>query len=250
MTNSPNCVGLIPSRLASERLPGKALALIEGIPVVIHAAKRAQLSKSLTDVFVCSDSVEIESACHHYNVKHILTSNHFQNGAERISSVAPNIDAEYFIDIQGDEPLVNPGHIDTVAEALVSLESKPDIIIPTLPVHYTAPDTIVRVQVTVSGRVMTLSRGRLPHAYKQVPSMVYKHLSVIGFRRKALLDYAALEPTPNECSENIELLRALENDFRIYSIHLQGDSFSVDVHDDLNRARVAMKSDLILKQYQ
>ena len=242
-------IGLIPSRLGSKRLPGKALADISGMPVVIHVAKRALLSKCLDEVIVCTDSLEIASKCEEFSVKVVLTSDHFRNGTERIASIIDNIDFEYAIDIQGDEPLVNPEHINCVADNISRNIKGEDILIPTLEVPFSSPETIVRVQSSLSGRIMTLTRATIPHRYSVPITTIQKHLSVIGFTKKALKKYRELEPTPNELSEDIELLRALENDMKLYSLPVEGNSFSVDVQDDLLKARVAMKTDKFFGNY-
>ena len=247
--NMRNVIGLIPSRLGSKRLPGKALAKIADIPVIVHVAKRAELSKSLEKVIVCTDSEEIANTCTKYNIESTLTSSNFRNGTERIASVIENYDYEYVLDIQGDEPLVNPDHIDIVAESISKNLKKEDIIIPTLEVPYSVPETIVRVQTSLSGRIMTLTRANLPHRYSVPIPTVQKHLSVIGFKKNALLKYSQLEQTPNEQSEDIELLRALENDMSLYALPLEGNSFSIDVQDDLLKARVAMKTDKFIGKY-
>ena len=242
-------IGLIPSRLGSKRLPGKALADISGIPVVIHVAKRALLSKSLSKVIVCTDSDEIYTKCKSYNIDAIITGTDYRNGTERIASVAEDQEFDFAIDIQGDEPLVDPDHIDIIAENLSKNDKNIDILIPTLDVPFSVPETIVRVQSSLSGRVMTLSRANIPHRYSLPISTIQKHLSVIGFTKYALKKYRGLEPTMNEQSEDIELLRAIENDMRVYSIPIKGNSFSIDIQDDLLRARVAMKSDKYFGKY-
>ena len=154
-------------------------------------------------------------------------------------------DCNYVIDIQGDEPLVNPSHIDYVAENISKNYKNAEIIIPTLDVPYGAPETIVRVQSSLSGRIMTLTRSNIPHRYSIPVSIVQKHLSVIGFTKNALLKYDSLEPSPNEQCEDIELLRALENDMNLFALPVE-KFFSVDVQDDLLKARVAMKTDKFL----
>ena len=165
-------VGLIPSRMGSQRLPGKALALIENIPVVVHVAKRAQFAKQLESVIVCTDSVEIINACNEYEIQTIKTGEHFRNGTERIASVAKELNAELYIDIQGDEPLVDPEHIDKVATYLSKNKDKCDIVIPTLEVPYSSPDTIVRVQTSTTNRVMTLSKSMIPHRYRETTPVI------------------------------------------------------------------------------
>lgn len=242
-------IGLIPSRLGSKRLPGKALADISGLPVIVHVAKRAILSKSLSDVIVCTDSKEIAEKCNEYDISAILTNGNFRNGTERIASVAIDLDFDFAIDIQGDEPLVNPKHIDCVANSITKNIKNEEIIIPTLEVSFSSPETIVRVQSSLSNRVMTLTRATIPHRYAIPLTTINKHLSVIGFTKEALFKYSQLEPTPNEQSEDIELLRALENDMRLYSLPVEGNSFSIDVQDDLLKARVAMATDQYFGDY-
>ena len=242
-------VGLIPSRLSSVRLPGKALADIAGMPLVVHTAKRALMANSLDDVYVCTDSEKIATTCHHYGINTIMTSEDCKNGTERIAAAALSLDADFFIDIQGDEPLINPRHIDAVAECLFELSGKYDIVLPVLKVPYSAADSIVRVQVSRSNRVMTLSRANIPHIYTQNPQHIFKHLSVIGFTRESLLRYSEFDPSHNEIIESVELLRALENDMSILALPLNGDSFSVDLQDDLDRARLAMVNDQYYGKY-
>ena len=114
---------------------------------------------------------------------------------------------------------------------------------------YSLPETIVRVQSSLSGRIMTLTRAEIPHRYSTPISTIQKHLSVIGFTKEALKKYSTLDPTPNEQSEDIELLRALENDMSLYALPVEGNSFSIDVQDDLIKARVAMQSDKFFGKY-
>lgn len=242
---SISCAGLIPSRLSSTRLPGKALADIEGLPLVIHTAKRAQMSSRLTDVYVCTDNDKIAGICKEYSISVIKTSSECVNGTERIAEAAKDLHHDYFVDIQGDEPLINPGHIDTVVDVLTK-EPRPinfDIVLPVLRVPYSSRDSIVRVQFSNTHRVMTLSRANLPHIYGQTTQYTFKHLSIIGFTKSSLNLYSTLPPSEYEQIENIELLRAIENDMTIFALPLNGDSFSVDLQDDLDRARLAMRND-------
>ena len=249
MNQHPKCIGLIPSRLSSTRLPGKALADIAGMPLVVHTAKRSMMAEHLEEVFVCTDSEKIASACDEYGIKTIMTSETCINGTERIAEAVQALDAEYFVDIQGDEPLIDPKHIDAVTDCLFNLPDKYDIVLPVLKVPYSASDSIVRVQVSKSNRVMTLSRANIPHIYNHNPQHIFKHLSIVGFTRKSLLKYSNLYQTHNESVESVELLRALENDMSILALPLNGDSFSVDLQDDLDRARLAMINDAYYGKY-
>lgn len=240
---------LIPARLASKRLPGKALIEIRGLPLIIHVAKRAKLSKSVEEAYVCTDSVEIARACSTYAVPHIMTDSAFRNGTERIASIAHKFNGSYIIDVQGDEPLINPAHIDDVLNFLVNSAHSPEIVIPTLKTVYNASDSIVRVVSSRSGRVMYLTRATVPHPFAMRPQFISKHLSIIGFRPGVLERYAELETSYLEAHEDIELLRAIEHDLQVYSIELSGDSLAVDIESDLIRARVAFESDPFVSKY-
>lgn len=249
MTKGSKCIGLIPSRLSSTRLPGKALADIAGMPLVIHTAKRALMATQLDEVFVCTDSTKIASTCHDYGIKTIETSSGCINGTERIAEAAKTLEADFFVDIQGDEPLIDPNHIDEVVKCLFNIPDNYDIVLPVLKVPYSASESIVRVQISRSKRVMTLSRSNIPHVYNHNPQHIFKHLSIVGFTQHSLDRYSNLNQSHNEAVESVELLRALENDMSILALPLNGDSFSVDLQDDLDRARLAMINDEYYGKY-
>ena len=244
-----NIVCLIPSRLSSRRLPGKALLEIRGIPLIVHVAKRAMLSSAINETFVCTDSIEISEACTKYNIPFYLTDSHYRNGTERIASVSHHFPDSYIVDVQGDEPLLNPNHIDSVVDFLISSPLSPDIVIPTLKTPFNSSDSVVRVLTSQAGRVMYLTRSNVPYPFAKRPQFSHKHLSIIGFKPKVLDRYSVLPPSSYEEIEDIELLRAVENDFRVFSTELIGDSFSVDLEDDYIKAKLAFESDPFLEMY-
>ena len=108
-------VGLIPCRLKSTRLPSKALLMIDSLPIIVHTMKRAQLAKSLDDVYVCTDSEEIANVVHSHGGKPILTKSEHTNGTERIAEAAESLEADLFVNIQGDEPVIDPETINQIA---------------------------------------------------------------------------------------------------------------------------------------
>tara|TARA_A100001388_G_C28773504_1_gene505540 strand:- start:4736 stop:5479 length:744 start_codon:yes stop_codon:yes gene_type:complete len=243
-------IGFIPSTLNSPtRLPGKAITEIEGMPIIVHVAKRASLSSNLKRTIVCTDSDRIVDICRKYNIEVVLTNNEFRNGTERIASIANEFKFKYAIDISGDEPLVDPDHIDIVANRMMLKDNDADIVIPTLEVPYSSPETIIRVQCSKTQRIMTLTRSYLPNRFSNPTPFIQKHLPLIGFTRNALLQYGKLEPTFNEECENIAMLRALENDMHVFAVKVESDSYSLDIQDDILKARVAMKNDKYLGSY-
>ena len=243
-----SAVGLIPSRLGSTRLPAKALLVIDGLPLVIHTMKRAQLAKSLDEVYVCTDSEKIASEVKRYGGKYIMTRVDHCNGTERIAEAAENLKADLFIDIQGDEPLLNPDHVDSV---ITEHQNHPewDILLPSLPIDKPETQHICKVVHDINFRILYLSRGVIPLPFKNRPDFYLKHLSIISFKPESLQKYSKLEPSSLELAESIELLRAIENGMVVGTILLKGDSFSVDIKQDFDKAIEHMAKDEIRKRY-
>ena len=246
-----NVIGLIPTRLNSERLPQKALMPINGIPLVVHTYKRAKLCKTITDVFICCDDKKISKVVKKFGAKVIMTSKYHQNGTERIFEAYKKTSKKYdlIVDIQGDEPLVSPYHIDQVVD-FNKKNLGADIILPTLKVKSKNNTNIIKVIKNVKNYVLYLSRGNIPFEYKGSTKNIDKHLSIISFLPNALEKFSMHEKTPLEKIEDIELLRALEIGLRIKSLTLKGDSFSVDVLKDFERASKRMINDKFFKLYK
>jgi len=244
-------IGLIPTRLNSQRLPQKALMPINGIPLVVHTYKRAKLCKRLSEVFICCDDEKIAKAAKKFGAKVILTSKYHKNGTERIFEASKKINKNYdlIVDIQGDEPLISPYHIDKVIE-FHEKNLKSDIILPTLKVKSKNNTNLIKVIKDISNNVIYLSRGNIPFEYKKTIQSIDKHLSVISFKPAALEKFALHKKTPLEKIEDIELLRAIEIGLNIKTISLKGDSFSVDVIDDFEKASKKMINDKFFKLYK
>lgn len=239
-------VGLIPCRLESVRLPGKALLDICGLPMVVHTFKRALYSNSLDEVYICTDSEEIAKVCDNHDVPFIMTSSEHANGTERIAEASKFFSGvDYFVDIQGDEPLINPNHIDSVVSFHV--DSKFDIVLPHILTDKNINENIVKV-VDSNGKVLYLTRANCPYPFRGELHLK-KHLSIISFTPSALGKYSEMQESELEKTEGVELLRAIENDLIIGTFNLSGDSFSVDVGQDYANAIIAMKKDKLFKKY-
>jgi 3-deoxy-manno-octulosonate cytidylyltransferase (CMP-KDO synthetase) len=244
-------IGLIPTRLNSTRLPQKALLEINNIPLVIHTYKRAMLSKKLNDVYICCDDEKIKSVAEKYGAKVMMTSKNHSNGTERINEVYKKLKKKYdfIVDIQGDEPLISPYHIDAVINFHIK-NIDADIILPTLQIKPTSNTNIVKVLLNNKNEVLYLSRADIPLTYKKEKNKSLKHLSILSFKPSALEQFAIAKKTYLESIEDIELLRALEIGLKIKSIKLAGDSFSVDVYDDYKKTRLKMSKDKFFKIYK
>lgn len=232
-------VVLIPSRLGSTRLPGKALLKIGEIPMIARVMMQAAKCPGLADVFVCTDSKEIAAVVGEYGGKYIMTSEHHQNGTTRIAEAKSNLPKyDLYIDVQGDEPFINPMHISAVIEC--HQKYQPDIVLPLLPFFESKPSN-VKVVTDLTGRALYLSRADIPFQFN-TKSGYSKHLSIISFSPSALDKYAAMPMSPLESIEGIELLRAIENGMYIQTTKLIGDSFSIDTIEDYERALIEVSN--------
>jgi len=241
-------IGLIPSRLNSTRLPSKALLPIDGLPLVVHTLKRAQLAASLDEVYVCTDSDAIAAVVREHGGQAIMTSPRHLNGTERIAEAMQGLAADYVVDIQGDEPLVDPDQIDAVVK---EHRKHPDweILVPTLPISQPETPHIVKIVHDTKMRIVFMSRSVIPNPYRQRPEYYLKHLSIISFTPAALMRFAALPPGMLEMAESVELLRAIENGMTLGTMLLDGNSFSVDVAEDYTRVKTQMAQDPVRKRY-
>ena len=244
-------IGLIPSRLKSTRLKRKPLLRLGGIPMVIHTYLRAKLSKYLDDVVICCDDIEIKKICEKYNAKVIMTSKKHLNGTERIAEGYLKLKKKYdlIIDIQGDEPLIDPKSIDKVIIHHLKNKSA-DIILPTLPSRRKSSKNIVKVIKDNYNKVLYLSRYNLPFQFKNKNNKYLKHLSVISFKPQSLLKFYKSKETFAERIEKIELLRALELGMQIKTLEIFGDSFSVDIKEHYIKAKKYILKDKYYKNYK
>jgi len=246
-------LGLIPTRLNSSRLPQKALLEIKNIPLVIHTFKRSRLSKCLDEIYICCDDKKIYNMAKKFGAKCIMTSPHHNNGTERIFEAYKKISKknkfDLIVDIQGDEPLVSPYHIDDVIKHHLK-NFKYDIVLPTINSDQKNNTNIIKVISNIKKEVLYLSRSNIPFEFKSINKFISKHLSIISFKPDSLKKFSESKKTPLEKIEDIELLRALEIGLKIKTFNLKGDSFSVDVLDDYKRAKKQMGLDKFFKLYK
>ena len=241
-------LALIPSRLNSTRLTKKPLLEIDGLPIIVHTFKRVLLSKKIDKVIVCTDSNEIKNVVEEYGGEAILTSKKHKNGTERIAEVAKKFKARLVIDIQGDEPLVDPTDIDKVI-AYHQKNSKYDIILPIKKTKNADDKSLIKVVYTNKKKIMYFSRAQIPYNFKNKKINYFKDLSVISFKPNALQNFAKCKPSLLEITEGIELLRALENDLSIGTFISKGSSFGVNIKQDFLKAVSLMPKNKFRKFY-
>ena len=242
---------LIPTRLNSQRLPAKALLPINKLPLIIHVYRRAKLSKKVDEVVICCDDKKIFSVARKFGAKAIITSKHHLNGTERICEAFRKIKKKYdlVVDVQGDEPLVSPDHIDKVISYhLKNLDA--DIVLPNLKMKSGNNTNIVKLVTNEKNDVLYLSRANIPFQFNKKNEYIKKHLSVISFKPEALIEFAKAEKSSLEAIEDIELLRALDIGLKIKTLNLIGDSFSVDIFEDYAKAQYRIKKDKYFKLYK
>jgi len=213
-------VGIIPARWRSTRFPGKPLHLIAGKPLLRHVWERCARAKKLDSIIIATDDMRIADAAFAWGAQVALTSPSHQSGTDRIAEVARKARSFAFIvNIQGDEPLVDPSLIDRLVEALRS-DRKIDIVTAAHPFENPAEASSphqVKVIVDLRGNALYFSRFAIPFPRdRAVPVKYLRHQGIYGFRRRALLQFVKWKPTPLERAESLEQLRALENGVRVH----------------------------------
>lgn len=244
-------IALIPVRLNSKRLPKKALLPISNLPIVIHVYRRVLLAKKIDEAYICCDDKKILDSATKFGAKVILTSKKHKNGTERILEGYKKIKRKYnlILDVQGDEPLINPQHIDKVIE--FHLKNKDaDIVVPNLLVDNKFNKNIVKIVSNKKNKIIYFSRLQVPFDMDKKQKKLKKHLSIISFKPISLKKYNSEKPTENEQIEKIELMRAIELGMNVKTFTLKGDSFSVDVKKDYFKAKKRMKKDKFFNFYK
>lgn len=242
-------VGMIPVRMESSRLPNKAIKDICGLPMIIHTLKRTQMAKSLDEVYVATDNEEIKALVESHGGKVIMTAKDHETGSDRLAEAASQIEADIIVNVQGDEALVNPNHIDTGVNAL--LESK-DAQVSILLTKYSKKNSSgdIKAVVNLKNEIMYISRTDLPSNARVEVTQMLKAYHVVSFKKDFLIKYASLEQTPLEKIEFNEYLRILENGYKIQGVMVDSDSISVDTADDLEYVRKLMLDDQYFKNYK
>jgi 3-deoxy-manno-octulosonate cytidylyltransferase (CMP-KDO synthetase) len=235
-------LGLIPARYASTRFPGKPLHPIAGKPLLQHVVERCRQASTLADVIVATDDERIREVARQF-ARVEMTSPDHPSGTDRIAEVMRRCDGDAAVNIQGDEPLLDPGVINAVAHALATGAMTTAATAIRDPADYDNPN-VVKVVVSVTGRALYFSRRTIPYlreaASRSIPEQLaafafLKHLGIYGYRREALLRLVALPVSALEQAEKLEQLRALENDIGIAVVRVDYESVGVDVPADVER---------------
>jgi 3-deoxy-manno-octulosonate cytidylyltransferase (CMP-KDO synthetase) len=233
-------VGIIPARFASTRFPGKPLALVAGKPLIQHVIVQCQKAKSLAEVIVATDDTRIRDLARNF-CRVEMTSPAHPSGSDRIAEVVGNISCDAVVNIQGDEPLIEPSVIDAVAGALAENEMSTAATRIKNPAELDNTN-VVKVVVNAAGRALYFSRRTIPYlreaasrpVSEQLAAFAFlKHLGIYGYRRETLLRLVKFPVSPLEAAEKLEQLRALENGIQIAVMQVAFDSVGVDAPEDV-----------------
>jgi 3-deoxy-manno-octulosonate cytidylyltransferase (CMP-KDO synthetase) len=232
-------VAIIPARYESTRLPGKPLADLGGRPMVEHVYRRAESARSVGLVLVATDDERVRRAVEAFGGAVRMTSASHRSGTDRLAEVADTLDCDLVVNVQGDEPFIDPSVIDA---AVAPFSTDPALMMTTVrrriedPADHASPH-VVKVVVDEAGFALYFSRAPIPHAGPDGAGAAFKHIGLYVYRRDFLLTLARLEPMPLERAERLEQLRALEHGFRIMTVETTHDTLGVDTQEDLERAR-------------
>ena len=226
-------LGILPARWASTRFPGKPLHLIAGKPLIQHVWERARACSKLDALLVATDDERIRAAVHGFGGKVVMTSPGHPTGTDRIAEAVRAVpQATHIVNIQGDEPLIDPALIDALATALVTHPAL-DMATAANPMESTDPavldPNVVKVVTALDGRALYFSRSPLPYFRHPVEGLcVLRHKGIYAYTRGFLERYVSWPPSPLERAESLEQLRALEHGASIHVITTTDTSPGVD----------------------
>ena len=246
LKGKPKILVVIPARYGSTRFPGKVIAPLAGKPLVAHTYQRARQVGLVSEVVVATDDERVSRALEPYGIPVVMTRKEHASGTDRIAEVAANCDADIVVNVQGDEPLIDPQTID---ETIRPLLDDGDLPMATAMCRITDPAAIhnpnvVKVVCDARGRALYFSRSAIPYVRDEWDwahgPIYWEHIGLYVYRREFLLRYASWEPTPLERLEKLEQLRVLEHGYPIAVVETRYERVGVDTPEDLERVRALL----------
>jgi 3-deoxy-manno-octulosonate cytidylyltransferase (CMP-KDO synthetase) len=246
----PNFTVIIPARYGSTRFPGKPLAVIAGRPLLEWVHRAASRIRGAEQVIVATDDERIRQVTEAFGGEAVMTSADHRTGTDRVAAVAQRLDCEYVVNLQGDEPVLPPGLVEAM---MIRLAADPgaELVTACHPIRSRrdlSNPNYVKVVMDAAGRAMYFSRSPIPQLDEHVdlrsdPPAAFRHIGIYGFRRPALIRFAALDPTPLETVERLEQLRALENGMDIQVVISSAPTLGVDVPEDIKNVEKELGAD-------
>ena len=234
---------VIPARYKSKRLPGKPLANIGGLPMIVRTYNQCKKVVKKDQIIVATDSVKIKKVCDKYKINSLITSSKCLTGTDRVAEVAKKINCSFYINVQGDEPFFNPSDLKKLIK---QAERKPQEIIN----GYTEikdkklffSPSIPKVVFDKKGYLLYMSRGPIPSNKALEFKKAWRQVCAYSFPRKALFDFSKTKnKTPIESFEDIEILRFIEQGYKVKMIKMSNKSLAVDNKEDLEKAKIYLK---------
>lgn len=246
-------IAIIPARYESTRFPGKPLASINGKPLIQHVWERVSKAQSLNRVIVATDDERIFKTVKEFGGEAEMTLQNHSTGTDRISEVAKNIDADIIVNVQGDEPLIEP---DVIDEAVKPLMNNSEILMATLKTRIINNEelkdpNVVKVVTDKNDFALYFSRFTIPYVRdtdSQPHPAHYKHIGIYVYKKDFLLKFAQMKPTLLEEAEKLEQLRALENGYKIKVVKTEYNSIGVDTPEDLEKVKEILKNKNLIER--
>lgn len=247
-------LGVIPARYASSRFPGKALVSIAGKPMLQHVWERANASRYLTSIVIATDDERIRDAARSFGARVVMTRDDHPSGTDRVAEVASASDAHWVVNVQGDEPTLDPAAIDAAILGVLDQEETSAAPMGTLKVRIKDPQVIadpnvVKVVTDSRNNAIYFSRSPIPfvrEAGADIPH--FKHIGLYIYQRDFLLSYPDLPVGPLEQAERLEQLRAIENGFPIRVVETEYDALGVDTPEDWQHVSELFEKTLTIKE--
>ncbi len=235
-------VGVIPARYKSTRFEGKPLAIIHSKPMIYWVYQQVKKVAKLDEVYVATEDQRIVDVCAQYDIACVLTADTHKTGTDRLGEVARKIEADFYVNIQGDEPMIEP---ETVEAVIDSIFAHPDyeVFNTMTPIRDEAEITsnsCVKVVANKNHEVIYFSRSPIPYPKNGQKIQYYRHLGLYGFKRNALMFFANTERGPVESIEDVEMMRYLENNIKIYITEVDSRTIAVDHQEDIEKVEQAM----------
>lgn len=237
MRNPPKVLGVIPARLDSKRLPGKVLREIAGKPMLYWVYRNARRSPLLAGLLVATDSDEVKSFCETEGIPVTMTGRH-PSGTDRLNEIMERTDADIYVNIQGDEPMLRPEQLELLLGPLLSGEAQVATLKVAVDMAAAQDPNNVKVVTDRSGRALYFSRHSVPYDRDGAGAVRhFKHIGIYGYTREALAQFHSLPQSSLELAEKLEQLRFLENGVPIVVVETAHDNIGVDTEADLERVR-------------
>lgn len=236
-------IGVVPARYKSSRFEGKPLADICGKPMIWWVYQQCVKVPELDEVYVATDDKKIKDVCLELNINVIMTSDKHSTGTDRIGEVARKIDADLYVNIQGDEPMIEP---ETISKAIQPFFEQPSLQVSNLMTKITDPVDVVnftvpKVIVNNENIGVYLTRSTAPYPKGSIEYSYYKQVCVYGFKPEALEYFCSSPRGKVELIEDIEILRFIEGGYRVQFVEVDSNTVAVDTPNDLERVRGIMK---------